>query len=101
MIKKHNIIGEQAWHVFEKDGVEVKEECTIEEYGSLSLSNPVNPTKKDHAWKFSYKDWKYDTVSGRLEDNCYVEFDGKAIYKVPNEKQKTLEIEKFNSVINK
>ena len=90
MLTKVNIIGEQAWHVFEKDGVEVKEECTVKEYDELNSPNPKNPTKEDFVWKMSYKDWKYDTVSGRLEDNCYVEVGDRFIVKLEGKGQKNV-----------
>ena len=76
---KHNIIGEQAWHVFEKDGVELKEECSVAEYDSLGLSNPPKIEKEGYTHPYSYKDWKYDTPSGRLEKGTYVEWQGQIL----------------------
>ena len=71
----HNIIGYQAWHVFlDGEGKEVKEECTVAEYDALALADSVNPTKDGHTWIKSYKDWKYDTTSGRLEPGTYIEW---------------------------
>lgn len=71
LIKK-NVIGERAFHLFEKDGVRIIEPCTLEEYDALGKPNPKNPTKDGYIWCHSYKTWLYDTPSGELEDNCYV-----------------------------
>ena len=71
-LNKVNIIGEQAWHVFvDENGNKVQEECTLDEYDALAEKEPINPTKKGFTWSHSYKDWQYNTPSGRLEDNCY------------------------------
>lgn len=60
----------------------VKEACTIEEYNSLALKNAGQPQKVGHTWLYSYKDWKYDTPSNDLEDDCYaVEPGGRVIGK--------------------
>lgn len=86
---KCNIIGEQAWHLFkDKHGKVVLVECTVSEYESLSLPNPVNPTKKDCEWLASYKDWKYDTPSGRLERGRYVEVGDQILVHVDDVKEK-------------
>ena len=96
---KVNIIGEQAWHVFvDKDGNEVKEECTVGEYNALAQKNPTNPTKEGYRWKFSYKDWKYATVSGRLEDNCYVVVNNKAVRKLPGKLQEITDASEVNKL---
>lgn len=84
---KTTIIGEQAWHVFEDvDGNKIKEECSIQEYDSLAMGG--SPSKEGYVWVFSYKDWKYDTVSGRLEDGTYVEVNGKILVKQLDDKQR-------------
>lgn len=71
LIKK-NIIGELYYDVFQmNDGTRLDVETTKEKYESLSKPNPINPTIKNGIWKFSYSDRKYDTVSGRLENNTY------------------------------
>src|SRR5688500_11780076 len=79
-MKKVNIIGERAWHVFEdSDGNLVTEKCTIEQYNALALKNPTNPTKQGYKWHHSWKDWKYDTPSGALEDGCYAVEPGRRV----------------------
>ena len=89
---KTTITGEQAWHVFiDTNGNEVKEECTIKKYNDLAKNNPQNPQKNGLTWKYSYKDWKYNTPSGRLEDGYYVEHLGKIIAKSVGKKQTTVD----------
>jgi len=90
MLTKKNIIGEQAWHVFEKDGVQVKEECSVAEYDSLGLPNPPKIEKAGYTHVYSYKDWKYDTPSGRLEVGTYVEWGDQILVRKENLKNPTL-----------
>ena len=49
----------------------IEEPCAVAEYDALARLNPVNPSKPGHTWLHSYKDWKYDTPSGALEDGYY------------------------------
>lgn len=91
--KQANILGEKAWNVFEdSQGNLIKEECTLDEYKSLALPNPTNPTKDGHLWRYSYTDWHYDTPSGRLEDGHFaVQPNGKVVAKRANKDQENHE----------
>lgn len=98
ILTKVNIIGEQAWHVFvDGKGNLIEEECTVADYDKLALPNPINPTKEGCTWKFSRKDFKYDTLSGRLENGCYAEHNGRLMVKIVNNDQKNLPL---TSVVN-
>lgn len=71
-----SVIGERAYHVFDNGNKKIEEECDLAEYELLRLKNATSPKKEGYTWCFSYKDWKYDTLSGKLEDGYYVEVDG-------------------------
>ena len=104
-MKKVNIIGEKAWNVFkDSQGNEIREECTLEEYNSLKLPNPQNPTKVGCTFVYACKNWKYDTASGELEDNCYLEKDGQILVKLSNKDAQLwipLSVEEVKSLANR
>jgi hypothetical protein len=63
---------EQCYHVFEdSSGNEVVEECSLEDYRALALSNAGQPKREGLTWKFSIESIKFDTPSGFLEKGCY------------------------------
>lgn len=81
-LKKVNKIGERAFDVFEMDDKTINfVESTPEKYALLANHNPINPTIKDGKWLYSFKKNHYDTPSGELEENCYVEENEKWLVK--------------------
>jgi hypothetical protein len=61
----------------------VVEACSVAEYDGLEDEDASQPSKPNHTWKRSFKDWRYATVSGTLEDGCYVVVDGEVFVKLP------------------
>lgn len=82
-LAKKNIIGEHAFHVFIKDGVEIRVPCSLEEYAALGLKGAgAPPTPEGYTWKLSFRDNKFDTPSGFLEDGQYAEENGRYVVKL-------------------
>ena len=92
-LRKVIVTGERAWHIFvDVEGHEIEENCTLEEYRALSGFNASQPKKEGYTWKGSYTDWTYNTLSGRLENGCYIRHGDKALIKEPGKKQRWVDI---------
>ena len=70
-LKKIKIIGKLFFDVF-TNGSREDIEITEEDYKKLERSERT-PSKSSKKWSFSYADNKYDTSSGRFEEDCYYE----------------------------
>jgi len=92
---------EHAFHVWIKDGVETKEEISIEEYLALGIKGASQPQKTGHEWKASFKAFKYDTPDGFMQDGQYSLTGTSALVKLPGKRGNNID-KKFivNNVIS-
>ena len=73
-LTKLNIVGEWFYHTFEdSEGNLIQEETTEEDYRQLATPEHIDPKKDGYKWKYSYSDYKYDSPSGKMEDNTYAD----------------------------
>lgn len=96
-LKKVNVVGNIYQHFFIMKNGEIKKiECTQEQYRFLEMPNAKNPTVKNGIWDRSYVNYRYDTVSGDLEDGTYAESGDVYAVKIAG-KQKDV---RKNSIVN-
>lgn len=77
MLKKLTILGDKYFHIFEDvNGNKTKVYVSEKEVTDVFKNIVTAPVYKDLIYQGSFKAIEYDTESGNIEDNCYVEDDG-------------------------
>lgn len=76
---KTYIIGTKSFFIFEseKDKSRIEVPCTEDEYDKLILRNSEKPNRDGYVYVGAYKNWKFDTPSGDLENGYYAEYNDK------------------------
>lgn len=97
-LKKAEIIGMVYYDVFRKPNGELQMvACSQKDYEDLAKKNAKQPKHPIGVWEYSYANYRYNTLSGDLEDDMYADNGDMYAVKLKNAPQKEVPKEKIKN----